>query len=228
MASFAPGCHHEKNVIVRFLGVFDTVGTLGVPGVSRKRYQFHNVALTSQVVTARHALAIHERRRSFAPAVWTVNKKATPDVSQVWFDGVHSDVGGGYEKSALADKALLWMTGEAKRAGLVFVDDRLVVQTEPLALHNSLTVMYRVLNVFGAAVSSLKPSTRFASRFRKGWRILQREAGTYCDADVAVDLAPDVYDRLTRAQDSTLPLINVRWWMDEVGRGRVTLAAGEK
>jgi hypothetical protein len=74
----------------------------------------------------------------------------------------------------------------------------------------------------------MRPSTRFASRFRKGWRILQRPAGTYCDADVAVGLAPDVYDRLTRAQVDDLPLVNVRWWMDEMDRDRVTLAAGEK
>jgi uncharacterized protein (DUF2235 family) len=228
MATFTPGCHHQKNVIVRFLGVFDTVGTLGVPGVSRRRYRFHNVALTSQVVTARHALAIHERRRAFAPAVWTANKDATPDVKQVWFDGVHSDVGGGYDQSALADKALAWMSEEAKRAGLVFVDHRLVLQKEPLTLHNSLTAVYRVLNLLSAAAGSMRPSTRFASRFRKGWRILQRPAGTYCDADVAVGLAPDVYDRLTRAQVDDLPLVNVRWWMDEMDRDRVTLVAGEK
>lgn len=231
MTAFEPGCHKKKDVIVRFLGVFDTVGTLGVPGLSRQRYRFHNVSLTSQVVSARHALAIHERRRAFSPAVWTTNDAATPDVKQVWFDGVHSDVGGGYKESALADRSLLWMMSEARGAGLIFVDKRItdLVQTTPVRLHKSLTVAYRVLNALSGSLDSLRPSKRFGSRFRRGWRILELQAGTYQDADVAVDLAGEVYARLGAAEhDVPLPLENVRWWIDGVGRERFALAAGAR
>lgn len=116
-------CHPAE---VTFLGVFDTVGALGVPGFARHAPQFHDVQLSGQVVRARHALAVDETRMKFAPTFWEapngspVASTDDPRVKQVWFEGAHSDVGGGYRETGLSDTALLWMAREARDAGLVF------------------------------------------------------------------------------------------------------------
>jgi uncharacterized protein (DUF2235 family) len=110
---------------VHFLGVWDTVGALGVPNdlallnfFDRPRnWMFHDTELGTGVTTARHAVALDEMRASFTPTMWT-NKHA--DMKQVWFPGVHSDVGGGYAQTGLADGALRWMIDEAAAAGLDF------------------------------------------------------------------------------------------------------------
>ncbi|MBV9832602.1 MAG: DUF2235 domain-containing protein, partial [Marmoricola sp.] len=120
-------CHPAP---VSFLGVFDTVGALGVPGFMRLAPRFHDVQLSGQVLRARHALAVDETRLKFAPTFWEAPADAPADpsgaprederVKQVWFEGAHSDVGGGYPETGLSDTALLWMVREAHAAGLVF------------------------------------------------------------------------------------------------------------
>ena len=118
-------CHEGTRV--KFLGVFDTVGALGVPGALRRRHQFHDVTLSGIVDCARQALAVDETRMKFEPCLWDAvaggagaSGADDPRVRQVWFEGAHSDVGGGYAETGLADTALLWMAGEAARQGLVF------------------------------------------------------------------------------------------------------------
>ncbi len=119
-------CHAAP---IHFLGVFDTVGALGVPGFRRFAPRFHEVQLGDQVQRARHALAIDETRLKFAPTLWEAPEPSghttgvvteDPRVKQVWFEGAHSDVGGGYRETGLSDTALLWMVREAHAVGLVF------------------------------------------------------------------------------------------------------------
>lgn len=110
-------CHPQSPTT--FLGVFDTVGALGVPGILPKDHQFHDIELGDSVECARQALAIDEDRMVFAPCLWTAPNRPER-VKQVWFEGAHSDVGGGYAKSGLSDTALLWMVGEASKRGLIF------------------------------------------------------------------------------------------------------------
>jgi uncharacterized protein (DUF2235 family) len=117
---------------IRFLGVWDTVGALGVPipapvpkwarAYLSRRWSFHDVQLGSHVWHAVHALAIDERRRPFEPTPFERQKDAPPTqtIEQVWFAGVHSDVGGGYPDPRLADITLLWMADRAAAHGLVF------------------------------------------------------------------------------------------------------------
>ncbi|SFO23864.1 Uncharacterized alpha/beta hydrolase domain [Geodermatophilus obscurus] len=120
---------HEPRV--RFLGVWDTVGSLGVPsvglGLSRlvnRRFEFHDTRLSSTVDAAYQALAIDERRRPFAPTLWDRRSVAgRPQVEQVWFSGDHCDVGGGHARSELADITLLWMVDRARSCGLAFRED---------------------------------------------------------------------------------------------------------
>ena len=116
---------------IRFLGVWDTVGAVGIPTAGRRlaaladrHWGFHDTRLSRTVDAAYQALAIDEQRRAFEPAVWRLEPDAgDQEVEQVWFSGAHSDVGGGYPDSGLADIALLWMVDRARRHGLAFRDD---------------------------------------------------------------------------------------------------------
>ncbi|MCC7275204.1 MAG: DUF2235 domain-containing protein [Alphaproteobacteria bacterium] len=111
----------RANVRVRFLGVFDTVGALGVPRkwlnwIGHHRFAFHDTEVSSVVDHSCHALAIDEKRIEFEPAVWTAPRhRGFRTVEQVWFPGVHSDIGGGYPAHELADVTFDWMTGRARR-----------------------------------------------------------------------------------------------------------------
>ena len=88
---------------IHFIGVWDTVGALGIPDDltllnlldDPKKYAFHATDLGDGVVHARHALALDEMRGSFSPTLWT-DVAPSRDVKQVWFPGVHADVGGSY------------------------------------------------------------------------------------------------------------------------------------
>jgi hypothetical protein len=126
----------DKPVPIRFLGVWDTVGALGIPDDmaflnlidNLRDHTFHDTVLNPAVQTARHAVALDEMRATFQPTLWTA--AAAQDVKQVWFPGVHSDVGGGYRETGLSDGALKWMIGESEKCGLAF-NARMVDQIEP-------------------------------------------------------------------------------------------------
>ncbi|MFT4212934.1 MAG: DUF2235 domain-containing protein [Microbacterium sp.] len=166
---------------VQFLGVFDTVGALGVPGLRWGTPKFHDVQLGPAVLHARQALAIDERRLIFAPTLWEIPEDApagasTEDrrVKQVWFEGVHSDVGGGYAETGLSDTTLLWMVREARGAGLVF-DGPLLAHyvnsgSDPIR-HRSLTFGFWLLNALLRMRSAIFARTRRAA-FIRGLRRL--------------------------------------------------------
>ncbi len=123
------GTGKPRSVRVFFVGVWDTVGALGVPNDmailnlldDTKKYEFHDTDLSRKILNARHAVALDERRASFAPSLWT-GGAGRQAVKQVWFPGVHSDVGGGYAQTGLSDGALQWMIDEATDLGLSFQD----------------------------------------------------------------------------------------------------------
>ena len=119
---------------IRFIGVWDTVGALGIPVTGlgwvnwfNRRWQFHDTDLSTTVDAAFQALAIDEKRAPFQPAVW----KQQPDagnqrLEQVWLAGVHCDVGGGYPATGLSDIGLRWMVDRAGTCGLAFLKDAFV------------------------------------------------------------------------------------------------------
>lgn len=157
---------------IDFLGVFDTVGALGVPGALRKTHTFHDVKLSDAIGCARQALAIDERRLKFEPALWEAEQGLMPSddrIKQVWFEGVHSDTGGGYAETGLSDTALLWMTGEATKRGLVFDHQRLSHYarsgSSPVR-HDSMNLGYRVLNLIGRLRNRRGGSPRFKGTTR--------------------------------------------------------------
>jgi uncharacterized protein (DUF2235 family) len=103
-----------------FIGVWDTVRALGLPGISRFipwRHAFHDATLHPDVQHARHALALDENRSTFLPELWEELEadRAADRIKQVWFPGVHSDVGGGYPENELSDLTLAWMIAEATK-----------------------------------------------------------------------------------------------------------------
>jgi uncharacterized protein (DUF2235 family) len=117
------------DVHVRMVGVWDTVGALGIPGhlfnnFDQAKYGFLDTTLSPSVDNAYHAISIDERRASFLPTLWTGpdgNPRANDSqLQQVWFPGVHCDVGGSYTENQLSNITLRWMIDNAKACGLIF------------------------------------------------------------------------------------------------------------
>lgn len=150
------GWPFTDDVPIHFIGVWDTVGALGIPSGlgllslldSPERYAFNDTKLNPNIKHARHAVSIDERRASFQPTLWDEdNLSADSDLKQVWFPGVHSDVGGGYPQAGLSNGALLWMIDEAQHCGLAFKPAMLEqIQSSALGdMHDSFTGLFQVL-----------------------------------------------------------------------------------
>jgi uncharacterized protein (DUF2235 family) len=142
----------------KFIGVWDTVGALGLPvgGLLKfinKRWSFHDMTLSSWADNAFQALAIDEHRKPFQPAVWNRSTKATAQVlEQVWFAGVHSNVGGSYPNTGLSDITLLWMMAKAEACGLAIDRGCLAALNKPQPdpfgkLYDSQTVWYKIVGL---------------------------------------------------------------------------------
>lgn len=114
---------------VHFIGVGDTVASMGY--LWSKRY-FVDSTLNPEITFGCHALAIDERRKKFPPNLWHKEPRPEQIVEQVWFAGVHSDVGGWYDEHGLSDVALEWMLARATAQGLkVKADYALAVVPSP-------------------------------------------------------------------------------------------------
>ena len=118
----------NHDVRVKFIGVWDTVGALGIPirmlGFLNEKHLFHDNKIGPNIDVARHALSIDEKRDDFEATIW--KQRSNMDLKQVWFAGVHADVGGGYKPGksgeSLSDIPLEWMVKEASKSGLNFED----------------------------------------------------------------------------------------------------------
>ncbi|MCK6452887.1 MAG: DUF2235 domain-containing protein [Alphaproteobacteria bacterium] len=121
---------------VRFLGLWDTVDAYGLPideltdAVDKWIWplKFDERELCPLVARACHVLSVDDERTTFHPVMWDEKNEpanatgtiAGERISQVWFAGVHSNVGGGYSDDRLAHVSLLWIMEEATKAGIVF------------------------------------------------------------------------------------------------------------
>lgn len=119
--------NHNHWTKIKFLGVWDTVSALGFPikkldvfvdWVPLFRHKYHNLLLSESVEHARQALAIDDERLIFHPKIWDSKITSYQTMKQVWFSGMHTDVGGGYREQDLSDIPLIWMVDEAKNFGL--------------------------------------------------------------------------------------------------------------
>jgi uncharacterized protein (DUF2235 family) len=165
--------HPEKRAVY-FIGVWDTVRSLGVPlgfmdiELTLWPHRFHDHDLSEHVAYAYHALSIDDERQPFHPTIWNeptkaqriakeTGKPAAQVFEQVWFPGVHCDVGGGYKERGLANITLRWMMQRALDANPPlllrpeFADDpyRDLVEDPHDTLHDSRDkawkkVLYRV------------------------------------------------------------------------------------
>jgi uncharacterized protein (DUF2235 family) len=113
---------------IEFLGLWDTVAAYGMPvdemarGVSQWIWplELPNRRFDPRIKRACHALSLDDERTTFHPVLWN-EKDISPDVlTQVWFAGVHSNVGGGYPDDSLAYIPLYWIMTEAESRGLAF------------------------------------------------------------------------------------------------------------
>jgi len=167
-----PPAEVRKNVTIRFIGVWDTVAAYGMPidEMTRGIHQYlwpielPNNRLSGSIARACQALALDEERTTFHPQLWqeTRSVKADPNaaetgavrrfikderISQVWFAGVHSNVGGGYPDDSLAYIPFVWVITEARRCGLRFKSDHAddpnnadVMRADPDAFKNAISM----------------------------------------------------------------------------------------
>ena len=146
---------HSVEIGIHFIGVWDTVGSLGIPDTAswfpfaRASYQFHDTELSKIVKYAYQALALDEHRADFSPTVWTRNpdslkpgetltskKLEQIEIEQRWFIGSHADVGGGNNcdgagrrPDPLPELPLAWLQQKAIAAGLA-CDEILIPETD--------------------------------------------------------------------------------------------------
>ena len=135
-AQFKQKSSRKEETRIRFVGVWDTVDAVGLPfhlsdviNQAIYRFKFPDPYLSSCVDMACHALCVDDERASFAPVVWNESRLGDR-LEQVWFPGVHSNVGGGYPKQGLSLIALDWMMAKAEQHGLRFNEfDRSLYRT---------------------------------------------------------------------------------------------------
>ncbi len=169
---------------IRFVGVWDTVASVIVPRTDRGllRFTLEQLAFTNanpSVRIFRQACAIDERRRMFRLKPWEDpqkfwsnrfvpdDKKEPQDILQVWFSGVHSDVGGGYAETeaGLSKYPLIWMIDEAAKAGLAF-NTRTVNQLAWGIQRKNSPFKY-------VAPSVTEPTGKMHDSMNAAWRILE-------------------------------------------------------
>lgn len=171
--------HSHDDVNIRFIGVWDTVGSLGIPfGRSpvirwiNKRWSFHDTKLSSRVGAAYQALAIDEKRGPFEPTLWQTNPDAEGQVvEQVWFPGVHCNVGGGYANTPISDIPLVWMMRKAVDHGLEFHSGAPGASassgessTKGLVVPNPFQILLDATNAYAALEESRKGIYKFIRR----------------------------------------------------------------
>jgi uncharacterized protein (DUF2235 family) len=165
-----PWRHAHRNIkrkhappLIKFIGVWDTVGALGAPGLmgqvlNRNKYRFHDTDLHGTIQNVAHALAIDERREAFTPTFFERPPNWHGSLQQAWFAGVHSNIGGGYDPDGLANEALHWVLGEASALGLE-LDPTYLEFFEPhydSKLRDSMTLTYRVMGSTSRSIGLYK------------------------------------------------------------------------
>ena len=173
----------EAKISIRYIGVWDTVKTLGSAFFGRDddgngdpdEFEFHDHDLNSNVHSARHAVAIDERRKKFNVTLWDniaeLNQAsgvdpADPDArfQQRWFPGDHGSVGGGGDVRGLSDEGFEWVVAGARKAGLhlytISQSKVFGLQPDPLAPTPNITEKKRKKGFFSLVMSHLPEADR--------------------------------------------------------------------
>ncbi|SCB51781.1 Uncharacterized alpha/beta hydrolase domain [Bradyrhizobium shewense] len=179
-SSLLPHIHDRSTLRVALLGVYDTVGALGIPAsafrvANRDTYEFHDVELSSITDVNLHALAIDEHREAFEASLWRKSKfkNFETKTEQVWFAGAHSDIGGGYvnedteaqREHALDDLSLDWMIKRIRHYYPDFPIDQTawkdldadeVRSRASCQLHDSRTLLFRLFPYAFRSISNYR------------------------------------------------------------------------
>ena len=139
---------YSRDIDIKFLGVWDTIGALGIPVLllgwrTPRRYQFHDLELSRRVKHAYQALSIDERAWPYGPSLWADVTKKDQVVEQVWFPGWHSDVGGGSDRHGLGDVSFQWMKEAARSCSLAFDEEYIESEVKPDAMARLHPVWWR-------------------------------------------------------------------------------------
>jgi hypothetical protein len=210
---------------IHFIGVWDTVAALGLPGRSHRFSapftEYHQTELPENISNARQALALHELRQSFEPLLW-MGCSPSQSLQQVWFPGAHSDVGGGYRQTQWSDEALRWMADEAASCGLALNRTLLpkAMEDDGAPIHNS------IKGLFAAAT----PAVRIVLAERRDLTTSALETfrvhPTVCRRWLSPDekkyefLRAEVNATLTRVDEESLQLVReLRSWPSSNRRG---------
>lgn len=214
-----PVCGEFKRVFseappIHFVGVWDTVSSVGT---IFDPFHLPHTRWNPSVQTVRHAISIDEKRKFFRTNLWSMSPQST-DVKQVWFAGVHADVGGGYKEkdSGLAKITLKWMLDEASAAKLLIDDKQLptvfpISPDSPLAapdptapIHNELDKLsWKILQWVPRRYWIRDPST---GNYIRRWNFSPREMPRFIPANS--DIHPSVYVRIEKVPEyrpSNLP-----------------------
>jgi uncharacterized protein (DUF2235 family) len=181
---------HSRRIPIKMMGVWDTVGALGVPWtgmplIGRDRFFFHNPNLSKIYENAFQALAVDEHRGAYKPTIWTLFAPDTKDgtqpapppmpslksVEQRWFIGAHANVGGGYANDPLGRLPLAWLQGKADSVGLSFAQ-RIVLTgdeylTKPVDSYAKFLAHGYQLLTLGKRY--YRPIGVLANKVNKGW-----------------------------------------------------------
>jgi hypothetical protein len=220
---------------IAFVGVWDTVAAYGSPvaeitkGIDRWVWPLSmpDYTLSEKVQRARHALALDDERDTFHPLLWdevherklvASGKVGAQRLRQVWFAGMHSDVGGGYPDDSLAYVSLVWMAKEAASAGLRLQPNALALfvgHANPFGpIHNSRAGMgayYRY--------QPRKISARLA-RPDRTTRLLQDPDFKGRGLLTEVRIHDSVFERIEDGTDGYAPIVLPRKYAVEAGSAR--------
>ncbi len=163
---------------ITFMGVWDTVGALGIPlniledGNLKKR-QFHDTSLSRIIKYGCHAMGIDEVRDDFRPTYWIGSPSRGQTIKQAWFAGTHGNVGGGLKDTGLSDITLYWMLTHAEKAGLAINKPylRRIMHSNPEGqIHQSRTGIYKLRPTYERPIGMLGPRLEeIHSSVKKRW-----------------------------------------------------------
>lgn len=186
----------RRKVPIRFIGVWDTVDAVGFPVVGIAtlwdriifRFSFREKKLSESVATARHALSLDDERRTFHPTLWSQDDPDDHRIQQIWFAGVHSNVGGGYPKQGISHRPLLWIMKEAnKNEGLEFSPGTITHYETTVNIHDHL----------------YDSRAGFAVYYRYTPRNI-RKLASKCNAPILIDLS--VAERIAHGSNAYSPV----------------------
>jgi len=132
----------RPTIPIKAIGVWDTVGSLGIPTMKLFGIPLHtdtvvelsfiNTEVAANIEYAYQALALDEKRTPFEPTIWESPDPAKSTLKlmkQTWFPGVHTNIGGGYTDTSIADITLAWMITQLSRH-LTFDTSYITLQRE--------------------------------------------------------------------------------------------------